>query len=148
MTPSGRGQFEKHATVITNDPKQGVFDLIVKFQTNLMKGYRVGSFLFDPKDEISATVKQGEFFTQKIEIISDGSDTVKDAVKVEKLDSDNNYLNFEIETIESGKRYTLVMKSRKDLAAGVYTQLMRLKTNNNNQPTLDITIELTVQAKQ
>ena len=109
-----------------------------------MKGYRVGNFLFDPKDEIIVNVKQGEVFTQKIEIINDSTE----AVKVEKLDSDNNHLDFEIETIESGKRYILTMKSRKDLAAGVHTQLMRLKTNNSNQPTLDISIELTVQAKQ
>ncbi len=143
MTPSGQGQFEKHATVTTNDPKQSSFELIIKFQTSALKGYRVGSFLFDPKDEIYATVKQGEIFTSKIEIIND-SDRV---VKLEKLDSDNSHLDFEIETIEPGKRFTVTLKSRKDLEAGVYSQIIRLKTNNSGQATLELTIGLTVEAK-
>ena len=143
MTPSGKGQFEKHATVTTNDPKQSSFELIIKFQTSVLKGYRVGSFLFDPKDEVNGIVKQGEIFTQKIEIINDSDE----AVKVEKLDSDRNILDFEIETIEPGKRYALIMKSRKDLEVGAHAQLIRLKTSNPNQTMLEIAVGLTVEAK-
>jgi hypothetical protein len=143
VTPSGKGQFEKHATVTTNDPKQGSFELIIKFQTSVLKGYRVGSFLFDPKDEINATVKQGEVFTSKIEIINDSDEVVK----VEKLDSDRNILDFEIETIEPGKRYALIIKSRKDLEVGAHAQLIRLKTSNSAQAMLEIAIGLTVEAK-
>jgi hypothetical protein len=143
VTPSGKGQFEKHATVTTNDPKQPSFELIIKFQTSVLKGYRVGSFLFDPKDEINATVKQGEVFTQKIEIINDSDE----AVKVEKLDSDRDVLGFEIQAVEPGKRYALTMKSRKDLEVGAHAQLIRLKTSNSNQATLEITVLLTVEAK-
>ena len=127
----------------TNDPKQSSFELIIKFQTSVLKGYRVGSFLFDPKDEINGTVKQGEIFTQKIEIINDSDE----AVKVEKLDSDRNILDFEIETIEPGKRYALIMKSRKDLEVGAHAQLIRLKTSNPNQTMLEIAVGLTVEAK-
>ena len=129
--------------VTTNDPKQGSFELIIKFQTSVLKGYRVGSFLFDPKDEINATVKQGEVFTGKIEIIND----TDEAVKIEKLDSDRNILDFEIETLEPGKRYTLIMKSRKDLEVGTHAQLIRLKTSNPNQAMLEIAVGLTVEAK-
>ncbi len=143
MTPSGKGQFEKHATVTTNDPKQSSFELIIKFQTSVLKGYRVGSFLFDPKDEINGTVKQGEVFMSKIEIINDSDEVVK----VEKLDSDRNILDFEIETIEPGKRYALIMKSRKDLEVGAHAQLIRLKTSNPNQTMLEIAVGLTVEAK-
>ncbi len=127
----------------TNDPKQGSFELIIKFQTSVLKGYRVGSFLFDPKDEINGTVKQGEVFTSKIEIINDSDEVVK----VEKLDSDRNILDFEIETIEPGKRYALVIKSRKDLEVGAHAQLIRLKTSNSTQAMLEIAIGLTVEAK-
>lgn len=127
----------------TNDPKQSSFELIIKFQTSVLKGYRVGSFLFDPKDEINGTVKQGEVFMSKIEIINDSDEVVK----VEKLDSDRNILDFEIETIEPGKRYALIMKSRKDLEVGAHAQLIRLKTSNPNQTMLEIAVGLTVEAK-
>jgi len=134
LTPSGKGVHTKYATVYSNDPKLGEFQLTVKFEPFIPKGYRVGSYLFDPTNEVEATIAPGQGYEGKVGIYFN-SDRL---VKIKKTVNDNPAFTANIETVTPGREFKLLVKSANPLPAGAHKLLVELVTDDPNQETLEV----------
>ncbi len=134
ITPAGTGVFTKHATVITNDPRLGEFRLTIKFEPFIPKGYRVGSYLFDPTNEVAATIAPGKMYEGQVSIYFN-SDRV---VEIKKTVADNPAFTVNLATVEPGRRFNLSVKSADKLADGAHKLLVKLMTGDPNQETLEV----------
>ena len=135
ITPSGTGVYTKYASVYTNDPRLGEFRLTVKFEPFVPKGYRVGSYLFDPTNEITATIATGKMYEGQVSIYF-SSDRV---VEIKNTVADNPAFTVKVETVEPGRRFNLSVKSADKLSAGAHKLLVKLMTDDPNQETLEVT---------
>ncbi len=135
ITPAGAGVHTKYAMVISNDRMLGEFRLTVKFEPFIPKGYRVGSYLFDPTNEIAATIAPGQVYEGKVGIYF-SSDRV---VAIKKIVADNAEFTTNLETVTPGKEFKLLVKSAEKLAVGAHKLLVKLLTDDPNQEWLEVT---------
>lgn len=142
ITPAGAGVHTKYATVISNDRMLGEFRLTVKFEPFVPKGYRVGSFLFDPTNEIEATIAPGQAYEGQVSIYFN-SDRV---VEIKKTVADNLAFTTRLETVEPGRRFNLSVKSSDKLAVGTNKLLVKLLTDDPNQELLEVTFLVKVRS--
>ncbi|HEX4946370.1 MAG TPA: hypothetical protein VFZ34_06905 [Blastocatellia bacterium] len=134
ITATGAGVHTKYASVYTNDRMQREFRLTVKFEPFVPKGYRVGAYLFDPTNEIEATIAPGETYAGQVGIyVSSGR-----VAEIKKVAVDNATFTANVETISPGKEFKLVVKSANKLPAGVHKALVKLTTDDPNQDTLEV----------
>ncbi len=138
--PSGTGIHTKYATVYSNDPKLGEFRLAIKFEPFIPKGYRVGSYLFDPTNEIEATIAPGQIYEGKVGIYF-SSDRV---VEIKKIVADNPAFTAHVEPVIPGKEFKLLVKSADKLAVGTQKLLVKLMTDDANQELLEVTFLVNV----
>ena len=140
VKPAGKGSFTKYAEVTTNDPQNQNFKLTLKFESFLPKGYRLGSFLIDPGDEISGEIAQGPSYETKVNIYYDR----EILVKITKAVSDKENFDIQLETAQEGKRYVVVVKSAASLPVGLHKQKVKLLTDDPNQPEIELNLSLKV----
>lgn len=134
VTPGEVGTYTRYATVYTNDPQRAEFQLALKYESFIPKGYRVGSYLFDPKTEIEATLAPGKIYEGKVGIYF-SSDRV---VEIKKTEADNPAFTVALDTITPGREFKLNVKSADQLPAGAHKLLVKLLTDDPNQDVLEI----------
>ncbi len=130
----------KYATVSSNDRMLGEFRLTVKFEPFVPKGYRVGSFLFDPTNEIAATLAPDQIYEGQVGIYFDSSRIVT----IKKTVADNPAFTVNLATVEPGRRFNLSAKSADKLTAGTHKLLVKLLTDDPNQEVLEVTFSVQV----
>ena len=135
ITPTGTGVHTKYATVYSNDRMLGEFRLTIKFEPFIPKGYRVGSYLFDPTNEIEATIAPGQIYEGKVGIYF-SSDRV---VAIKKIVTDNPAFTAKVESVIPGREFKLLVKSADPLAVGTQKLLVKLMTDDPNQEMLEVT---------
>ncbi len=130
----GPGVHTKYATVYTNDARLGEFRLTVKFEPFIPKGYRVGSYLFDPTNEIEATLAPDKTYAGQVGIyVSSGR-----VAEIKKVVTDNPAFTAQVETVTPGKEFKLLVKSADKLPAGTHKLLVKLMTDDPNQDVLEV----------
>jgi hypothetical protein len=134
VMPSGTGKNTKYATVSSNDPRLGEFRLTVKFEPFMPKGYRVGSFLFDPTNEITAKVAPGQMYEGNVGIYfsSDRNVTIKSTAV------DNPAFTANVVTVTPGREFKLHVKSADKLPVGSHKLQAKLTTDDPNQELLEV----------
>lgn len=120
--------------VFTNDEKLKEFQLTVKFEPFIPKGYRVGSYLFDPTNEIQATIAPGQVYEGRVGIYFSSNQVVA----IQKTVADNPAFTTTVETVSPGREFTLRVKSTAPLSAGKHKLQAKLLTNDPNQEVLEV----------
>ena len=138
VTPSGTGVHTKYASVYSNDRMLGEFRLTVKFEPFVPKGYRVGSYLFDPTNEIEATVPADQTYERQIGIYVMGGRVAE----IKNVTVNNTAFTAQVETVAPSKEFRLLVKSTDKLSAGTHKALVKLTTDDPNQETLEVTFLL------
>ncbi len=134
ITPAGSGIHTKYATVISNDPRLGEFRLTVKFEPFVPKGYRVGSYLFDPTNEVEATIAPGQMYEGSVGIYFSSDRTVT----IKKTAVDNPIFTANIAPVTPGREFKLIVKSADKLPLGAHKLLVKLTTDDPNQELLEV----------
>ncbi len=140
LKPVGLGNFTKFAVVTTNDPQQPDIKLAIKYESFVAKGYRVGTFLFDPKDEISTDLAPGKNYSARIGFFYDG----KEALKITDFKADKKAFDIRLETVVEGQRYNVIAQSAAPLSAGTHKQTVKLLTNLSEQPEIELSFVVNV----
>ena len=67
-----------------------------------------------------------------------------DPIRITKLDAGGKAFTVTLQTLQEGKRYAVSFVTDPELPLGTHRQKVRLTTDNAQQPTLDIPLEVTV----
>ena len=142
LLPSGLGAHEKYAMVMTNDPALKDFRLTLKFETFVPRGYRVGSYLFDPSNEVGGELTPEQTYENQVGIYNSSDHPVT----IKKVVTNNAKFEVKLDTIEGGKAFNLRIKSTEKLALGANKLLIKLLTDDPNQDTLEVTVIVNIAA--
>ncbi|MFN7930490.1 MAG: hypothetical protein U0Y68_21715 [Blastocatellia bacterium] len=142
LLPSGAGAHEKYAMVITNDRALPDFRLTLKFETFIPRGYRVGSYLFDPSNEVGGELTPDQTYENQVGIYNDSDRPVE----IKKVVTNNTKFEVKLDTIEGGKAFNLRIKSIEKLALGANKLFIKLLTDDPKQDTLEVTVIVNVAA--
>jgi hypothetical protein len=114
--------------------------LTVKFEPFIPKGYRVGSYLFDPTNEIEATLAPDKSYEGQVGIyVSSGR-----VAEIKNAVTDDAAFTAQVETVTPGKEFKLLVKSADKLPVGTHKLLVKLTTDDPNQETLEVSFLLKV----
>jgi hypothetical protein len=140
LLPSGTGIHTKYASVTTTDPKLGEFQLTVKFEVFVPRGYRVGSYLFNPSNEVSVELKLGQRYETQVGIYNDSGRLVE----IKKTVTNNPNFTVNLDTVEPGKAFKLNIASTDKLPVGTNKMLIKLMTDDSHQSVLEVTVMVKV----
>ncbi len=140
VLPSGAGAHEKYALVLTNDRSQRELRLTFRFETFVPRGYRVGSYLFDPSNEIGGELKPGQRYDNQVGIYNDSGR----AVEIKKVVANNPNFTVKLETIDPGKAFNLKITSNDQLTVGANKLFIKLLTDDPKQDTLEVDVIVNV----
>lgn len=140
LRPVGLGNFIKFAVVTTNDPQQPDIKLAIKYESFVAKGYRVGSFLLDPRDEITTDLALGKNYNARVTVFYDG----KEPLKITDFKADKKAFDIRLETVTEGQRYNVIAQSAAPLPAGTHKQTVKLLTNLPEQPEIELSFVVNV----
>ncbi len=144
VLPSGKGVHEKYALVSTNDQKLRDFRLSFKFETFVPRGYRVGSYLFDPSNEVGGELVPGQSYENQVGIYNDSGRLVE----IKKMVANSPSFTVYLDTVEPGKAFILRIKSTDKLAIGANKLFIKLLTDDPKQDTLEVTVIVNVAGAQ
>ena len=136
LLPSGAGAHTKYASVTTNDRMLGEFRLTVKFETFVASGYRVGSYLFDPSNEVGGELKVGQSYSNQVGIYNDSGRLVE----IKKMVASNPNFTVQLDTVEPGKAFNLKINSNDKLAVGANKLFIKLLTDDPKQDVLEVSV--------
>lgn len=144
LLPSGAGVHTKYAMVMTNDPALPDFRLSLTFEPFIPRGYRVGSYLFDPSNEVGGELMPDQTYENQVGIYNSGDRPVE----IKKVVTNNPKFDVKLDTVEGGKAFNLRIKSTEKLAPGANKLLIKLLTDDPNQDTLEVTVVVNVAGAQ
>ncbi len=104
------------------------------------KGEAVGAFMLGPTASWIGRSPQGMNSTGVISVAPAGVDPIR----ITKLDAGGKAFTVTLQTLQEGKRYAVSFVTDPELPLGTHRQKVRLTTDNAQQPTLDIPLEVTV----
>ena len=145
----------KSAYVTTNDAAKPSFNLILRAlfklepkpgeeaKKTVYEGKRVGAFAISPADRWVGAVIRGTSTRTVLYLLN------KEAapVHIKEVVPGGDSFKVQIQPIEDGKRYELVLVSDPGLKAGQYTQTVKLRTDSAAAPESAVLLELTVYPK-
>lgn len=108
------------------------------------KGYRVGSYVFDPGNELGGELTLGQSYENQVGIYNDG----ERPVEIKKLVANNPSFTVNLETLEPGKAFNLKIKSTDKLAVGANKLFIKLLTDDPKQDTLEVSVIVNVAAEK
>jgi hypothetical protein len=129
--------------VVTNDPQRAQFILTLRFSIEagaLPPGRRVGWFVVSPTDQLRGQVKQGSSFATSATVYTTGERRVRFTKLVTKGDA----FAAKLETVEEGKHYVVAARSSPLLPPGQHRQTVKLLTDSEDYPDLEIDLQVTV----
>jgi len=143
-TTSSRGAFTKTADVFTNDPQHAQFTLSVRFIVEtanpLPPGRRVGWFVISPTDQLRGRAARGSSFVTSATVYT----VEPKQVRFTKVIPNGDAFTVKLEAVEEGKRYVVSARSLPTLAPGPHKQTVKLITDNEDYPELEIDLQVTV----
>ena len=140
LLPSGVGAHTKYASVTTNDRMLGEFRLTIKFETFVASGYRVGSYLFDPSNEVGGELQPGQSYSNQVGIYNDSGRLVE----IKKVVTNNPNFTVQMDTVEPGKAFNLKISSNDKLTVGANKLFIKLLTDDPKQDVLEVSVIVNV----
>jgi len=153
-TDNYSGEVAKSAYVTTNDVAKPSFNLILRALFKLepkpgeekktaFEGKRVGAFAISPADRWIGAVIRGASTRTVLYLLN------KEAapVHIKEVIPGGDSFKVQLQPIEDGKRYELVVVSDPALKSGQYTQTVKLRTDSATAPESAVLLELTVYPK-
>ncbi|HKG22864.1 MAG TPA: hypothetical protein VKC34_13270 [Blastocatellia bacterium] len=145
----------KSAYVTTNDAAKPSFNLILRalfkleprpgdaVKSTAFEGKRVGAFAISPADRWMGGVIRGTATRTSMYLLN------KEAapVHIKEVVPGGDTFKVQVQPIEDGKRYELVVVSDPGLKPGQYTQTVKLKTDSSTAPETAVVLELVVYPK-
>lgn len=145
----------KSAYVTTNDAAKPSFNLILRalfklepkpgeaVKTPAFEGKRAGAFAFSPADRWTGGVMRGTSTRTSMYLLN------KEAapVHIKEVIPGGEAFKVQLQPIEDGKRYELIVVSDPGLKSGQYKQAVKLKTDSAASPESEVLLELTVYPK-
>ena len=147
QTVSQSGEISKTATLHTNDPERPaiVFTLVANVLngTSIRRGRYIGPVFLSPETSSALYSVPGKKATTEFSV------TAEDApVKVLRVEGGSNHFAPRVEVVEMGRRYKIVVESLPIHVGGLYTEQLRVVTDNTSLPAFTIDLVLRVYSKQ
>jgi hypothetical protein len=148
-TDGYQGEVAKSAGVTTNDPKFASFNLILRarFKMNPPPGApsatatgKRAPFLVEPADRWISSVLVGSVTQSKLYIIN--NDPAPFHIK--NVESGGTEFTANLQTIQDGRRYEILLSSNPTLKPGEYHQKLRIMTDNPAMLEVPVQLDLTV----
>ena len=140
LLPAGTGAHEKYALVLTNDRAHRELRLTLKFEVFVPRGYRVGSYLFDPSNEIGGELQPGQPYANQVGIYNDSDRPVA----IKKVVTNNPNFTVTLDTLQEGKAFNLKINSNDKLVAGANKLFIKLLTDDPKQDVLEVAVIVNV----
>ncbi len=137
------GAVTKSAEVYTNDPEHPQFTLMMSAviaSDETPQGTRVGPFLVGPTNQWSGRAPRGLSVNGLITV----TNTTQKPIKITKLDPNGAAFDAQLQTLEEGKRYSVSFTSSMALSLGSHTQTVKLTTDSQETPALELRLEVVV----
>jgi hypothetical protein len=137
------GAVTKHAEVYTNDPERPQFTLMMSMVVvgeEPPPGSRIGPFHVSPTNEWRGQAPQGTSVNGLITI----TNASQRLIRITKLEPNGTAFTANLQTLEDGKRYSVGFISSPTLPVGSHTQTLKLKTDSQETPELELHLQVTV----
>lgn len=142
-TSTFSGAIAKSAEVYTNDPQKEQFTLMLNMIVvgdDKLKGVPVGAFVVGPSNQWQARAPRGLSANGIIAV----TNTSTKPIRITKMETGSEAFNVKMDTLQEGQRYSLNFTSKETLPAGVHKQIVKLMTDNPEQPVLEVSLEVNV----
>ena len=147
QTISQSGLINKTATLHTNDPERPtiVFTLIANVLKGspLRQGKYIGPIFLSPDSRASMYALAGKKATTEFSVTADGA-----AVKVLGVESGTKQFTSRVEVVQPGRSYKILVESLQIETGGLYTDQLRIVTDNPTLPAFSVDLTLRVYPKQ
>lgn len=147
QTISQSGLINKTATLHTNDPDRGtiVFTLIANVLKGspLRQGKHIGPLFLSPDSRASMYAPAGKKATTEFSVTADGA-----AVKVLRVEVGTKQFASRVEVVQPGRSYKILVESLQIETGGLYTDQLRVVTDNPTLPAFSVDLTLRVYPKQ
>lgn len=147
QTISQSGLINKTAILQTNDPERP--SIIFTLTANVMKGSSlrqgkyIGPIFLSPDPRASMYAAMGTKATAEFSITAD-----RDAVKVLRVEGANKQFTSRVEVVQPGRSYKIMIESLPSETDGLYTDQLRVITDNPALPAFSVSLILRVYPKQ
>jgi hypothetical protein len=147
QTISQSGLINKTATLHTNDPGQPtiIFTLIatVLKGSPLRQGKYIGPIFLSPDPRASMYALAGKKAMTEFSVTADGA-----AVKVLRVEGGTKQFASRVEVVQPGRSYKILVESLPIETGGLYTDQLRIVTDNPTLPAFSVDLTLRVYPKQ
>ena len=147
QTISQSGLINKTATLRTNDPERPtiVFTLVANVLkgSSLRQGKYIGPIFLSPGPRASMYAATGKKATAEFSVTADG-----DAVKVLRVEGGTKQFTSRVEVVQPGRSYKILVESLPIETGGLYTEQLRVVTDNPTLPAFSVDLTLRVYPKQ
>jgi hypothetical protein len=147
QTVSQSGLINKSAVLHTNDPDQPVitFTLIANVLAGapLRQGKHIGPVFLSPDSQGSMYALAGKKATAEFSVTADDT-----PVKVLRVEGETKNFASRVEVVEPGRRYKILVESLQIETGGLYTDHLRVVTDNPTLPAFTVDLTLRVYDKQ
>lgn len=147
LTLSQLGGLYKTATLRTNDPERPNIDFAlianVLKGAPLRQGKHIGPVFVSPDTRIGMYAAAERKALAELSVTADSL-----PVKLLRIEGGTEHLAPRVEIIEPGKRYKIVVESLPQEIGGLYTERLRVITDNPTLPAFTVEVTLRVYPKQ
>ena len=147
QTVSQSGLINKTAIMHTNDPDRPVitFTLVANVLAGapLRQGKHIGPIFLSPDSRGSMYAPAGKKATTEFSVTADDT-----PVKVLRVESGTKNFVSRVEVVEPGRRYKILVESLQIETGGLYTDQLRVVTDNPTLPAFSVDLTLRVYDKQ
>jgi hypothetical protein len=145
-TASQSGSIYKTATLHTNDPTRPAIDFAII--ANVLKGTprrgkHIGPVFLSPDSRVGLYASAGKKAAYELSVTANN-----EPVKVLEVEGGAKLFASRVEVIEPGRSYKIVLESLPLETGGLYTDQLRVVTDNANLPSFTIDLILRVYPKQ
>lgn len=146
QTISQSGLINKTATLHTNDPERPT--IIFTIVANVLKGAPqrqgkyIGPIFLSPGSQAAMYALSGKKAATEL-LVTAGADPVK----VLRVESGTKNFAARVEVVEAGKSYKILVESLPIETGGLYTDQLRIITDNPTLPAFSVDVSLRVYAK-
>jgi hypothetical protein len=131
------GKLDKFATVLTNDPANETFKLML---TAEFKHRVIGGLTVYPSDKWATAAIKGTTTSSEIKI----DNTLDDPIHVTKIDSGGKFFDVSVQTVQDGREYKIAIVTNQSLKLGHYKQTATVYTDSARRPQIPLYLDLTV----
>jgi len=147
QTVSQAGLINKTATLHTNDPERPT--IVFTITANVLKGAPlrqgkyIGPLFLSPDSRAAMYALAGKKATSEFSVTADGA-----PVKVLRVEGGTNRFASRVEVVQPGRSYKILVESLQTETGGLYTDQLRVVTDNPTLPAFNVDLTLRVYPKQ